>query len=434
MPAFRTPVDVANRALQHCGAKRIATTDFSEVSKNCAEISSCYDKLREFELSDRYWTFSIKRALLRAIDGNTLLLAPSLWASGTTYFVGSIVADENGNLWISNIPNNLGNDPLLTTYWDPYTGPVSVSLYDSTGSTSYSSGELVYTTPGDGTNKVYLSLIDGNTDNPATATAWSSATTYFKNQVVTFSSVAYMSLIDNNINQEPDLAPALWAVGTTYSTGQKVGGSDGMIYSSVGNGNVGNNPVGDGGVHWTNTGVLNPWTTVFTGGAGSVNWLEIGGSDFPNGVALSTLNIVYPLGAGPAPDTFSKNAFLLPAGFLRRAPQNPKTGLIPLGGPSGTYYDDWTIEGRFLISAETGPIPLRFVANITDVSKMHTMFCEGLSLRIGLEVVQPLTQSDGKAKEIAGKYEKFENAAKTIDGIENGWTEAPDDEFISVRA
>jgi hypothetical protein len=32
-------------------------------------------------------------------------------------------------------------------------------------------GELVYTTPGDGTYRVYLSLQNGNADNPATATA-----------------------------------------------------------------------------------------------------------------------------------------------------------------------------------------------------------------------------------------------------------------------
>lgn len=383
MTAFRIPVDVGNRALQHCGAKRIATSDFSEDSKQASEVGFCYDKLREAELSERDWTFAIKRTIIRAIDGTTMLLSPSLWSSSVTYFVGSIVADAVGSLWISNIPSNAGNDPLLTTYWDPYTGPLGVPLYDSTQ--SYSAGELVYTAPGDGTNKVYLSLIDGNSDNPATATAWDTTVTYFKNQVVTFNSIAYMSLVDLNLGKEPDTSPT-------------------------------------------------QWTTTFTGGSGSVNWLEIGGSDFPSGVALSTLNIVYPLGAGPAPDTFSKNAFLLPAGFLRRAPQNPKTGLIPLGGPSGTYYDDWTIEGRFLISAETGPIPLRFVANITDVSKMNTVFCEGLALRVGIEVCQSLTQSEAKLAVIEKKYELWENRAKTIDGIEDGWVEPPDDEFISVRA
>ena len=431
MTAFRTPVDIGNRALQHCGAKRI--NSFTDTGINASEVSFCYDKLREAELSERYWTFAIKRAILRAVDNNTMLLAPSLWAPSTTYFVGSIVADQADSLWISNLPNNLGNDPLLTTFWDPYTGPLSVSLYDSTGGTSYSTGEVVYTAPGDGTNKVFLSLIDGNSDNPATATAWNSTSTYFKNQIVTFNSVAYMSLIDLNTNNEPDLAPALWAIGTTYSTGQKVGASNGLIYQSVTNGNVGNDPTLDSGAHWTSTGVLNPWTTVFTGGSGSVNWLEIGGSDFPSGVAITTLNVSYPQGAGPAPDTFSKNAFLLPAGYLRRAPEYPKTGINWLGGPSGIRYDDWTIESRFLISADTGPIPLRFVANITDVSKMTTPFCEGLGLRIGIEVCPKVTQSEGKVSGIEKKYALWETEARTIDGIEDEWVDQPDDDYVTVR-
>jgi hypothetical protein len=433
MTAYRAPVDIANRALQHCGAGRIATPDFSEISRNCAEISFCYDKLREAELQSRNWTFAIRHQILRAIDVNTMLLKPSLWSPVTTYFVGSIVADAQGSLWISEIPNNTNNDPLLTSFWAPYFGPRAAPLYDASGTTAYSAGELVYTTPGDGTNRVYLSLQSANSDVPSAATAYDPTVTYFRNQVVTLSSVAYMSLIDLNLNQLPNLAPALWAAGTTYAAGNKVGGSDGMIYQSVGSGNLGNDPTIDGDVHWTNTNVLNPWTTVFVGGSGSVKWLQIGGTEFPAGVTLATLNIVYPPGAGPSTQSFSANVFMLPAGFLRKAPQNPKPGMPWLGGPSGVDYDDWLIEGRYLITSDSGPIALRFVANMTDVSKMHTMFCEGLSLRIGLEVCSILTQSDAKMKSIAEKYKKWMGDARTIDGIEDGFTDSPDDEYIAVR-
>jgi hypothetical protein len=433
MSDFQAPVDIGNRALQHCGAKRIATSDFSEKSKNSAEVSFCYDKLRKAELQRRYWTFAIKRTILRAIDPNTMLLDASLWEAGTTYFVGSIVADEQGALWISNIPNNLGNDPLLTTFWDPYFGPRAVPLYDASGTTAYFAGELVYTTPGDGTNRVYLSLQSNNSDVPSTATAYDPTVTYFKNQVVTFSSVAYMSLIDLNLNNEPDLAPALWAAGTTYAAGAKVGGSDGMIYQSVGSGNVGNDPVGDGGVHWTNTGVLNPWTTVFVGGKGSDKWLEIGGSEFPSGVGLTTLNIVYPLGCGPSWQTSTRNAFLTPSGFLRLAPQNPKPGIGALGGPTGNAYDDWLLESGYLTSADSGPITLRFVADLTDVTKMHTMFCEGLAARIGIEVCEPLTQSSAKLLTIGKLYDRWMEEARTVDAIEDGYDDPPDDDYITVR-
>lgn len=433
MTAFRFPVDIGNRSLQHVGAKRIATADFSEVSKNCAEVSFCYDKLREAELMERYWKFAIKRVILRARDVNTMLLSPSLWSSATTYFIGSIVQDSGGNLWQSNTSNNLGMEPLITPTWEPYCGPLGVPLYDSTGKTAYASGELVYTTSGDGTNRVYLSLVDSNSDNPATASAWSTTTTYYKNQVATKSSIAYMSLIDLNTNQDPALAPALWASGTTYAVGNKVGASNGVIYQSLINGNVGNDPTIDTGTNWQNTGVLNPWTTVFVGGAGSVNWLEIGGSEFPGGVTLSRLALSYPVGSGPASQATTNNVFVLPASYLRLAPQNPKPGAEQLGAPSGALYKDWVLEGPFLVSAETGPILLRFVANVTDVARMHAMFCEGLAAKIALEVCEPLTQSTDKQQLIMRKYAEYMGRAKIVDAIEQGFQEQPDDTFLSCR-
>ena len=435
MVAFRIPADIGNRALQHCGASRMDTTlglDDPE-SRGASEIKFCYDMLREAELQSRVWTFATRRTVLRPVDSNTMMLAASLWMPSVTYFVGSIVADQSGGLWISRSPNNLGNDPLLTSAWEPYFGPLGVPLYDTNNTTTYSAGELVYTTSGNGMALVYLSLQSGNADVPATATTYDPTVTYFKNQVVTFSSVAYMSLIDLNLNNEPDLSPALWAVGTTYAAGAKVGGSDGAIYQSIGSGNVGNDPTLDGGVHWTNTGVLNPWTTVFVGGTGSDKWLLIGGVGFPNGVALQTLNLIYPIGAGPAWQQTTRNVFVLPAGYLRKANQNPKSGLNWLGGPSGVTYSDWLVENGFLISGYVGPIGLRFVANITDVSRMDTMFCEGLAARIALEVCEPVTQSSAKLGVIAKIYDKWITDAGVVDAIESDFEDSPDDDYITVR-
>lgn len=431
MVAFRTPTDIANRALQHCGAKRIdAVLGFTENSKNASEVASCYDKLREAELQRRVWTFATRRQILRAIDSNTMLLTPSLWGSTTTYFVGSIVADQAGSLWISNTPSNLNNDPLLTTAWEPYFGPRAIPLHDS--GISYFAGEVVYTASGNGTSRIYLSLQSDNDDVPATATAYDATVTYFKNQVVTYLSVAYMSLTDLNTANTPSSAPALFDVATTYAAGDPVGGSDGVIYTSIGSGNVGNDPVTTTG-YWTDTGVLNPWTTVFTGGAGSDKWLQIGGAEFPLGVGLTTLNIVYPLGTGPSTQTNSSNAFMLPAGYLRKAQQNPKNGVAALGGPSGVSYDDWLIEGNYLITAETGPIRLRFVANITDVSRMHTMFCEGLAARVALSICDSVTQDKGQFQIVAKVYNEWKDQASTFDGIENGYADPPDDDYVSVR-
>jgi len=432
MTAFRTPTDIGNRALQHLGAKQIdPVLGFTEQSRNAKEVSSCYDKLREAELQRRNWTFAIRRQVLRALDVNTMLLTPSLWQPGTTYFVGSIVADQVGGLWISKIPNNLGFDPLLTTVWRPYFGPLSVSLYDAT--TTYSDGELVYTAPGDGTYRVYQSTQSANADNPATGTPYSATTVYFKNQVVTLASVPYMSLIDLNMGNTPSAAPLAWNPATTYALGNQVAGSDGVIYTSVAGGNIGNDPTLTAPISWTNTGVLSPWTSVFVGGVGSAKWLQIGGKEFPSGVALSTLNIVYPLGSGPVSQNSTRNAFLLPAGYLRKAPQNPKSGIGRVGGPTNIGYDDWLIEGEFIITGDTGPIALRFVANITDVSRMHTLFCESVAVRIGYAICDTITQDKGQLQLMAKIYNEWKQEAATFDGIEDGWADSPQDDLITVR-
>jgi hypothetical protein len=382
MAEFRTAVDIANRALQRCGASRIVA--FTDDSKNASETEFCYGKLREAELRRNVWTFATRRTILRAIDENTMLLDAALWAVGTTYFVGSIVGDQYQNLWVSTIPNNLANDPLTTSgYWEPYFGPLSVALYDS--EEAYFAGELVYTAAGDGTNRVYLSLQSGNEDVPGTATDYDATVTYSKNEVVTSVAIAYMSLVDLNTGNTPASSPT-------------------------------------------------QWTTTFVGGAGSIKWLQIGGAEFPAGVGLKTLNIIYPLGAGPSTQTATRNMFRLPAGFLREASQNPGAGITTwLGGPHGIPYQDWVKENGYLLSTQSNPIPYRFVANVTDVSRMDPMFCEGLAARVALEVCEPLTQSTAKLGAIAKIYQEWIDAARTVNGIEQGTEQPPDDDYIACR-
>src|SRR5262249_40441527 len=180
---FIRPVDIANRALDHVGGTAIdETLAFSEPSRNAVICNRVYDKLRQAELRRNEWDFAVKHAVLRPLDTNTMLLTPTLWVVTAIYFVGSIVADINGQLWYSTIPDNIGNQPGLPPGWAEYAGPMSVSLYSTT--TTYFTGELVYTTAGDGTVRVYQSRQNVNADNPSTATAWDATAVYFKDDVV----------------------------------------------------------------------------------------------------------------------------------------------------------------------------------------------------------------------------------------------------------
>jgi hypothetical protein len=435
MAEFTTPTDIGNRALQHCGAEMMdAVLGFSEVSKAARQVSFVYGKLRRAELEENVWTFATRRAALRAIDVNTMLLNPAVWVASISYLVGSIVSDATNTLWISRTQNNLGNQPQTSPgNWDPYFGPLTATLFDPT--LAYFAGELVYTAAGDGTNRVYLSLQSANSDVPATGTTWLATTTYNTNQAVTYLSVSYRSLIDLNINQLPTAAPAAWSAATTYSIGQTVYNPvDGLIYSSIGNGNLNNNPATTGGVFWTNTLVLCPWTTVLAAGGGSLKWLEIGGAEFPSGVGLTTLNVSYPIGSGPSSQDSSKNLFRLPAGYLRDAPQDPKAGSATnLGAPTNSLYSDWVFENDFIVTATSTVIVLRFVADVQDVTRMRTLFCEGLAASIAKEICEPMTQSTAKLGAITDAYKKVMNRAKTANAIEAGSEEPPMDDWLACR-
>jgi len=97
MAEFLTPTDIGNRAAQHCGAEMMdAVLGFTEQSKVGRQVSFVYGKLRRAELERNVWTFATRRAALGAIDANTLLLAPTLWASTVTYFAVPCVITNLG--------------------------------------------------------------------------------------------------------------------------------------------------------------------------------------------------------------------------------------------------------------------------------------------------------------------------------------------------
>lgn len=547
MARFLTAVDIANRGLQHIGATRIADSlGFNEPSKAASECSFVYDKLRRAELQRDTWKFAIRTAFLRPIDLNTMKLVPTLWNPNATYFPGSIVSDQDGQYWITQTPFNTGNDPQNSFTWEEYFGPLHVSPYDST--TSYDTGEIVYTMVGDGTYNVYESLANSNAIHPALPNQWSISTRYFKNQVVqqfpawssgttytrgtgalytdgnvyvslvngnlnnipssataswalqptltlasqppgappistptktpidewnqatTYSlgsfaifnglvylsyagantgnfpnaassafwvqvsaGALYMSLIDLNLGNSPVNAPPLWNVAVSYALNATVGASDGTIYRSLLNGNVGFNPVIDGGVHWLNTGTLNPWTTAFAQGEGNSLWTQIGGSAFPGGVTIAPLNLIYPPGVGPVSQPSTLNVYMLPAGFLRRAALAPKGSSPGAWWPDGNFSDDFDFRDEYFVTSRSNKIPFAFVHDTADVSRFDAMFCEMLGARIGIEVCEPLSQSTAKKQAAASEYQKFRSEAITTNSILRGPEDAPMDDLIACR-
>lgn len=450
MLGFLSPIDIANRACQHVGVSRIDYAQgFEEDSKQASEIGFVYDKLRRAELRRNVWRFAIKRAVLRPLTETSRTMAPVMWAGTTAYRCGALVTDVFGGIWISSIEGNVNRPPGYAIGWAPYYGPLAIPQWLSTE--SYMAGDVVYRPNGDGTYKAYYSLVNDNTAKPYTSEVWDSTVEYRIGDIAAYSAAelilqenttpilleaggylyrevlstppVFRSLIDLNKNNTP-VEYAAWSSTYSYSINAKVRGTDGWVYTSQSNANVGTDPTSDFlATKWVR-GSMAAWTSdVDTRGNGSRFWqpLECVLQDYR---FLTTFS----------GRTSGISVYRLPANYLRMAPENPRQGsAYSLGAPTNLPYNDWNVEGNFILTKDTGAMMFRFVADHVDVSSMDDMFCEGLGARIGLEVCEPLTQSTAKKQAVASEYQKFMTEARLVNGIETGPTEPPLDDWLQVR-
>ena len=160
---FLTGVDIANRGLQHIGARRIIT--FADATRNAAECNALYDKIRRRELRRSVWNFSTRRCVLRPFTPTSFVVLPALWLVGTTYAFGAGVVDPAGQVWISRLSGNVGNSPVEGLWWTAYTGPIVADNWSFT--VQYYAGDLAYVAP-----VPYLCILQHINHMPPNATYW----------------------------------------------------------------------------------------------------------------------------------------------------------------------------------------------------------------------------------------------------------------------
>ncbi len=117
------------------------------------------------------------------------------YSPATTYARNNVISYANA-AWVSLVDGNYNNTPATTsTYWSILVpSPTYSGTTTGTGTTTPAANGLAY------------------------AGVYSSTTNYATNQVVTWQSAAWVSLIDANHGNTPDQSPADWAVLVPAST------------------------------------------------------------------------------------------------------------------------------------------------------------------------------------------------------------------------
>lgn len=163
-------------------------------------------------------------------------------------------------------------------------------------------------------------------------------------------------------------------------------------------------------------------------------WFKYAADALQTNPTLTAIAFDYPIGSGPNNSMPLKNVYRLPYGWVREAPQSPKQGsYMPMGAPSLLGYTDWNYEGDYITTVNTGPLAYRFASDIQDPAKWDPMFVDSFSARLALDVCEPLTQSTNKIGAIGNAYIKFIGEARTVNGIETGSVEPPEDTYITCR-
>ena len=378
---MRTETEIANKALDLLGIADVIAAGALRIeqSRNATILARAYDECRRAEMRRNVWQFAIRTQALRAVGDFSKNVVYGAWSAVATYAVNDVVLGSDSNVYSSTVASNLNNDPTISpTQWTSYFGNVLAQEYVMT---------------------------------------WSNAITYdLRMHAVGSDGQVYRSIVDTNLNHNPvGDSNVHWSVATTVDATDLTQADNQNYYS--------------GEVVYVGRNVYMSKVNANATDPGASSWLI-----FTTSPTLTDLNFIYPIGVGPTSQTSTKNAFALPNGFLRMAPQDPKQGsALFLGAPTALKYTDWNLESRFITTRDAGPILLRFSADVADIPSMDPMFKIGFASRLAIDTCEALTQNDTKAARAKAEYKDVMTEARLVNGIETGPTEPPEDSYIDCR-
>jgi hypothetical protein len=157
------------------------------------------------------------------------------WAAGTSYATNDAVS-FNGSAYVSLVDNNTGNSPDISpVFWSLVAEKGALGATGAVGAAGATGpqGPIGLTGPGGPAGAAGATGATGATGLQGPAgigfnwrLAWAAGTSYATNDAVSFNGSAYVSLVDNNTGNSPDISPVFWslvaekgAVGATGAVG-----------------------------------------------------------------------------------------------------------------------------------------------------------------------------------------------------------------------
>lgn len=434
MSAYKTEVDVINRALQHLRRSLIRVR--TDRTAEAQHTSLAYDRLREAELETNLWRFATRRVVMRPVSKSTEVWTPPAYSASTTYSVGHVIT-YSGEWWQSKVAANVGNTPQLGDYWRRYYGPDSCDPFLSLSAapaaptlTSSASGSLAAQT-------VYVTVTYLGAGGETVASSESSLALAASHVAVVTSPAAASYATSYNVyasdstgsetlqNASPITIGTNWTMPTT---GLVLG--RGAPTAAVTSSSASATSFFPGELVNFNGSVYLSLISANTDVPPTPAWLSVSGT-------LSLLQILYPVGTGPVTDQSTSNVYRLPVGYLKQAPTSPKSGANPwLGAPKGTVREDWVFEGGYVVSAFAEPLLMRYVANTVDVPDFSAVFCEMLASRIAEETGPVLAEADLWREILANvraHYRDERTKAVRKNDIEIGPVDPDIDDFLLCR-
>lgn len=116
------------------------------------------------------------------------------------------------------------------------------------------------------------------------------------------------------------------------------------------------------------------------------------------------------------------NAFPWPADALRILKDKDKPHL------------DWQFEGRRIVTNQSAPLEIRYIAQITDPNSMDVLFREALSCELADAICEEITGSAKKKQIVMQDSRELVNEAKATNAIERVSDPIPDDTWVTSRA